>query len=276
MGYSVPTIVGSSPVTEPYRRFFAELIKAKPLLVALVSRQLTSRYRGSILGFLWTFLNPLFLIATYSLVFKYYIRFEEVGNYTLFLFAGLLPWIWFSSALLEASTSISSGGSLVTKAVFPLQVLPVVAVASTAANFVFSLPMLLLYMIFSGVVIPASILAVVFVVALQVAVLFGMCILVAAVNVVYRDVQHILGNFINLWFFLCPILYPLKVIPELLQFTVYLNPAAVLILMYQQVIVDGVLPSISLVGLSLFYAGALTALGIRVFNRYREQFAELV
>jgi len=115
--------VGSSchhiGVLKDYVRILSELWRFRALVWALVCRHLNARYRGSTLGFIWSFLNPMCLIAVYSLVFRYYVRFESVPHYTLFMFAGLLPWLWFSSGLLEAVGSISAGGSLITKAMFP-------------------------------------------------------------------------------------------------------------------------------------------------------------
>ena len=99
-------------------RNIVEMWRYRVLIWALVCRHLNTRYRGSFLGFIWSFLNPLCIIAVYSLVFRYYVRLQSVEHYTLFLFAGLLPWIWFSGGLLEATSAISGGGSLITKAMF--------------------------------------------------------------------------------------------------------------------------------------------------------------
>ena len=131
-------------------RNVSELWKYRALIWALVGRHLRARYRGSILGFLWSFLNPLCLIAVYSLVFQYYIRFNDVQHYSLFMFAGMLPWIWFSSGLLEATGSISGGGSLVTKAMFPPHILPMVSVLTNLANFIFAIPLLFGFMLVAG------------------------------------------------------------------------------------------------------------------------------
>ena len=128
-------------------RTIYELWRYRALVAALVLRHLRARYRGSVLGFVWSFLNPLCLIAVYSLVFRYYIRFEDVEHYTLFLFTGLLPWIWFSSGLIEATSAISSGGSLITKAMFPAHILPIVAVITNLAHFMFAIPLLLVVML---------------------------------------------------------------------------------------------------------------------------------
>jgi ABC-type polysaccharide/polyol phosphate export permease len=129
------------------KRIAKEIWKFRALIWALVSRHLKARYRGSLLGFFWSFLNPLFLIGVYSLVFKYYIRFQDQENYTVFMFTGLLPWIWFSSGLLESTNSISGGGSLITKAIFPAHVLPIVSVLTNLIHFIFAIPLLILIML---------------------------------------------------------------------------------------------------------------------------------
>ena len=182
------------------KRNLLELWRFRSLVAALIVRHLNSRYRGSALGFVWSFLNPLCLIAVYSLVFKYYIRFDKVEHYTLFLFAGLLPWIWFSSGLIEATSSISSGGSLISKAMFPPQILPVVSVLTNLVNFLLALPMLLLFMLLTGVTPGLSILALPLVVLIELTFLLGLGLGLSALNVHYRDIQHVLGNFITFWF----------------------------------------------------------------------------
>ncbi len=106
------------------RQHIQELFRYRSLVNSLVVRELKARYRGSFLGFLWTFLNPLLLLGVYALVFNFYLRIQ-IEHYAGFMFVGLLPWIWFSSSLLEGTNSITAGGSLVTKVLFPSQVLPV-------------------------------------------------------------------------------------------------------------------------------------------------------
>ena len=156
------------------KRIILELWRFRALIWALVWRHLQTRYRGSFFGFLWSFLNPLCLIAVYSLVFQYYIRFQSVEHYTLFLFTGLLPWIWFSSGLLEAIGSISAGGSLITKAMFPAHILPIVSVLTNLANFLFALPLLLAFMMFDGLSFTWNLLYLPFVIVLELLFLSGL------------------------------------------------------------------------------------------------------
>lgn len=257
-------------------RNLKELWRYRSLVMALVGRHLHARYRGSFLGFIWSFLNPLCLIAVYSLVFQYYIRFDDVDHYTLFLFSGLLPWIWFSGGLLEATGAISGGGNLITKAMFPAHILPMVAVLTNLVHFLLAIPLLLGFMVLTGIMPAASVIAFPVVIAVELLFLAGLSLGLSALNVYYRDVQHILGNVMTLWFFLCPILYPVKNVPEHLRFTLYLNPVALFTEMYQGLLIDGAFPDLKLLGI----AGAMSLLtfllGNLVFNRYRDGFAELV
>ena len=253
---------------------FQELLKYKALVWALIVRTLSSRYRGSVLGFLWSFLNPLCLMLVYLLVFRYYIRFNQVDNYTIFLFCGLLPWIWISSGLLEGATSVVSSGHLITKSMFPAQVLPAVAVLTSMINYLLSLPLLFIIMLCSGVSIPATIILLPVLCILQALLLFGLSLILAALNVYYRDVQHIVGNFLTFAFFLCPILYPRSVVPERFRFTLDLNPLALLTESYQLVLLDGVYPSLwTFVYITIWVAIGLWS-GAYVFRQYRERFAE--
>lgn len=129
-----------------------ELHRYRALLIALVRRDLQARYRGSALGFLWTFLNPLLLLLVYALVFNVYFR-VQMKHYAAFVFTSLLPWIFFSQVLLEDCGAIAENGSLVTKVLFPLQLLPAVKVKMLAgfANFLLNLPILVVFLLVSGV-----------------------------------------------------------------------------------------------------------------------------
>lgn len=257
-------------------RNIVEMWRFRALSWALVVRHLNARYRGSFLGFIWSFLNPLCLIAVYSIVFRYYVRFGNVEHYTLFLFAGLLPWIWFSSGLLEATAAISSGGSLITKAMFPAHILPLVSVITNMFNFLFALPILIAYMLFCGEPIAWALLYFPLIVLLELIFIVGLALALSAINVHYRDVQHILGNILTFLFFLSPILYPVENVPAELKATIYLNPLAYFSLMYQSIFTQGQAPSGLYLGISACLAALSFALGNIIFNHYREDFAELV
>ena len=129
------------------------LFRYRLLIQSLVGRELKARYRGSVLGFLWSFINPLLLLLTYGLVFTYVfpgVRPKTMEPYFLFLFCGILPWTWFQSSVAEASGVLIAGGNLIKKVLFPAEVLPVVSVLANLVHFLFGLPILLLFLVYEG------------------------------------------------------------------------------------------------------------------------------
>jgi homopolymeric O-antigen transport system permease protein len=254
----------------------ADLVRHRSLVLALLVRQLQARYRGSILGFVWTFLNPLLLMAVYALVFRYFMRIA-VPNYALFLLAGLLPWTWFGSSLTEGTNSIVGGSSLVTKSLFPTEILPTVVVLSNMVNFVLSIPLLLVASALYGIPPnPLLWLAIVPVVVLELVFTTGLVLALSALNVHYRDVQHVVANVLLLWFFLTPIVYSVDQVPEWLRAFFLANPLALMVESYQSIFVSSALPGLDSLAMLALYAGASFVVGARIFDGYRDTFAELV
>ncbi len=253
-----------------------ELWKFRALIGALVGRHLAMRYRGSALGFLWSFLNPLCLMLVYTLVFQFYLRFNSVENYTIFLFCGLLPWIWTTSGLSESTSSIVSSGHLITKSMFPAHILPFVAVITTMVNFLLSLPLLAVFMYAAHMPFHSSLLLLPFCIVLQALLLYGAGLCLSALNVQFRDVQHILGNFLTLLFFLCPVVYPASNVPQAFRFTLDINPFAGLLMMYHSLVLDGVVPAFYSWAYLMAWAGVALVLGNMVYSRFRDSFAELL
>jgi lipopolysaccharide transport system permease protein len=260
----------------PLIRFFSELWKFRLLVWALVVRQLRSRYRGSVLGYLWSFLNPLMMIVIYSLVFQSYVRFDHVQNYSLFLLAGLLPWIWFSSGILESTSAIVAGGHLITKAMFPPQVLPVVSILTNGIHFLLALPVLLVALVVTGTQFHWTIIFLPLFVFIQLIFMTGISLGTSALNVRFRDVQHIIGHIMSLWFFLCPIVYPRENIPNAFAWTVLFNPIAVIVDGYHRIFLLGVPPELIEVICAISLSFIFLIIGIIIFEGTREEFSELV
>ena len=253
-----------------------DLMRHRSLVAALLVRQLQARYRGSILGFVWTFLNPLLLMAVYGLVFRYFMRIA-VPNYALFLLAGLLPWTWFVSALSEGTNSIVGGSSLVTKSLFPTEILPTVVVLSNMVNFLLSIPLMIIAAALYGI-LPDPLLWLLLapVVVLQLVFTVGLVLALSALNVHYRDVQHVVANLLTLWFFLTPIIYPVSQVPEPFRKLFIANPMALFAETYQAIFVTASWPGLDSLGILALYAGASFLVGARIFDGYRDTFAELV
>src|SRR4051794_3643966 len=132
-------------------RNLAALIKYRGLIQSLVVRDVKARYRGSVLGFFWSFINPLLLLLVYTFVFGYVLpnKNPSAEPYSLFLFCGILPWTWFSSSLIESAGVLVSGGNLIKKVLFPAEVLPIVTVLANMVHFMFGLPILVIFLLFA-------------------------------------------------------------------------------------------------------------------------------
>lgn len=252
----------------------AETWKFRALVDALVRRHVATRYRGSLFGFLWSFLNPLCLMAVYTLVFHYYMRFNGGEHYHLMVFAGLLPWIWTSSALSEGTSSIVGSGHLITKSMFPAHILPCVSVLSSMTHFVLALPILALFMVAAGVSVSPTWLLLPVLLFIHACILDGIALALASLNVFFRDIQHLVGNLLTFVFFLCPVVYPESAVPERFRFLLEANPFALLTVSYQQILVQGIAPAASTFGLLTAVAAFSLVVGVLVYERFRERFAE--
>src|SRR3954470_9134910 len=127
------------------------LIRYRGLIQSLVARELKARYRGSALGFLWSFINPLLFLLIYTFVFAVVLpamHSKDLEPFALFMFCGILPWTWFSSSLSESAGSLISGGNLIKKVLFPAEILPIVSVLANMVNFFLGLPILVAFLIY--------------------------------------------------------------------------------------------------------------------------------
>lgn len=261
----------------------AQLPRYRGLIQSLVARELKARYRGSVLGFFWSFINPLTLLLIYTFVFKYVMpaAVQGVTNYPLFMFCGLLPWTWFASSLVESSGVLISGGNLIKKVLFPAEILPIVTVTANMIHFFLALPILVVFLLYYDAPLTASELVwFPVVVAVQYLFTLACALLLSALTVHFRDIRDILSNILTLWFFATPIIYSYLHLPESAKpFMKYmnLNPFVHLAISYQEI---------------LFFAGPfghwkwLLALGgvsivlflgaYWMFDRLRDSFAEEV
>jgi ABC-type polysaccharide/polyol phosphate export permease len=258
-----------------------QLLRYRALVASLVARELKARYRGSVLGFLWTFINPLLLLLVYSFVFGVVMpgaRAPEIANYPLFLFCGILPWTWFSSSLLESCTSLTGSGSLLRKVMFPAEILPAVVVLTGLVNFALGLVILAAFSIYAGVPVLTPDLAwLPLVVLVQLLLTLGMALLLSSLSVHFRDIRDLLGSVTTLWFFATPIIYPYSQAPERFRPLLDLNPFTHLAVAYQEVLyVDGPYRNASSLAATGIVAVLVLGVGYLVFDRLRETFAEEV
>jgi ABC-type polysaccharide/polyol phosphate export permease len=173
------------------------LYRYRQLLAALTVRDLKARYRGSILGFFWSLANPLLLLGVYTVVFTVFFPQQKITNYPLFLFAGILPWTFFSAAVLESTNSISSNAGLIKKVMFPAEALPLVVVLSHLVHFALALPILFaamgIYALLGHASIPVTAVLVPFLMLLQTVFVAGIVMCVSSAAVLLRDLRDIVA-----------------------------------------------------------------------------------
>ena len=259
----------------------ANLIRYRGLIQSLVARELKARYRGSVLGFFWSFINPLLLLLVYSFVFTYVLENKVTGiqPYALFMFCGILPWTWFSSSLTEAAGSLISGGNLIKKVLFPAEVLPIVSVLANMVHFFLGLPILVAFLIYYKHP-PDAVDLVWFplVVAVQLLFTTALALMLAALTVHFRDIRDLLANILTLWFFATPIIYPwTQENVRRFKWIFNLNPFTHLAISYQEILFfNGPighwkwLLALGAVSVVLFLGGYW------LFDRLRDSFAEVV
>jgi lipopolysaccharide transport system permease protein len=259
------------------------LIRQRHLLAVLVGRELKARYRGTFLGYLWSLINPLLLLAVYAVVFTVVIpaRVESNAPYPLFLFAGLLPWLFLSGALLDSAIILHDNGPLLKKVVCPPEVFPAVVVLSHLVHHLLALPILLAGMAaaaalgafhfpWTAVLLPVALVPWIVTVA-------GVSLAVAALAVHFRDLKDLLQNLLNLFFFLTPIIYTIDLVPKgLLRRGVLANPVTPLVLLYRDLVLLGRSPSLGVWVWSFVVAVLAWLAGSWIFARLRETLAETV
>src|SRR5258708_28741194 len=220
-------------------RNLARLPRYRALIQSLVARELKARYRGSVLGFFWSFINPLTLLLIYTFVFKYVMptAIKGIDHYPLFMFCGLLPWTWFASSLTESSGVLISGGNLIKKVLFPAEVLPIVTVTANMVHFFLALPILIVFLIVYHAPLTVGELAwFPFVVLVQFMFTLSCALILSALTVHFRDLKDILANVLTLWFFATPIIYPYMYAPDIAKRFMNLNPFAHLAISYQEIL----------------------------------------
>ena len=257
------------------------LVTHRQLLQDFAWRELRSRYKGSVLGFGWNFAIPLLNLAVFYLLFGVLLgQRPRTGtgeqNYAIFLFVGLLPWTFFASSLGAGASSIIANGAIVKKVRLPLQLLPAASVLSSLANFLLSMIVLFVVLAIFG---PRHLEGLPYLpplLVIQIVMNLGFAYLLAAANVFFRDVQHILGILLTAWYFLTPVLFSVQIVADrpTERELLYLNPMTAIVVAYQRALLDGLPPEWERLAYSALFAGAIFALGFWYFRRSKDSFEE--
>lgn len=263
-----------------------ELWRYRGLIRNLVIRDLKVRYRNSILGIIWSWANPLLMMLVFTLVFNFLFIRSDLQNYHVFLLCALLPWQFFSQSVTEATSSIVGNAHLIKKVYFPREVLPISAVLSNLVNFLIALPVFFGLALVSGARITPWALLLPIPILVQVLFALGICLVLATLNVFYRDTQIILGVVMQAWFFLTPVFYPITQIGQhetILGITFdaqlwlrRLNPMASVIASYRDLLYWGTYTGLDFLARTFITSLIVLAVGYAVFVHYGPRFGEEV
>lgn len=291
----MPTRVISARSKTSHR--VGDIWRYRELLVGLVRKELKVKYKNSLLGFLWSMLNPLLYLVIFTIVFQVFLR-NGLPRFPIYLLSGLLAWNLFANSLMAATTSITGNGSIVKKVHFPREILPLAAVGAGLVHFFLQAFVLLVSLAaFRHGVAPSYLLLAIPALVVLLVLLAAMAIALSAINVYLRDTQHLLELILLAWFWLTPIVYPYRLVADRLSergqlWLLFLNPMTSVVLVFQRGIYNilehesgGTVINILPEGVSItWYAWHLAAVGavsvvllfgaLRLFSRLEGDFAE--
>ena len=243
------------------------------MLYLLTRRELKLRYQDTALGFLWSLVKPLALGAVLYVALKQFVRID-VEDYHLVLLTGLFPWVWFQTSVFLATPSFAANGALIKKVPFPRFVLPFSTILNNGVHFLLTIPILIILLAVSGRHPSATwLIGIPMLAVVQLALLMGTILLLASIDVFFRDLEHLIEVFLTLLFYVTPILYPLDLVPERWEPALLVNPLTSLIEAWRSLFIDNALPSAALWPALLFSLGALLV-GGTVFRRLEPGFAD--
>lgn len=251
-----------------------DLYAYREMIVSLVRKDLRGRYKASVLGFLWTFINPLLQLVVYTFVFSVILR-NNIDKFYLYLFVALIPWLFFASSVTGGAGCIIGSQDLVKKIHFPRLVIPVAYVTSCFVNMLFCFVIIFIVVLFSGV--PVNLAAWLFLVpvmAVEYMLCLGAALITSSLTVYLRDLEHILGIVTMAWQFLTPIMYPLDIVPVEYQALFQLNPMTPVITAYRDILYYGQFPQMETLLRAFILGIALLVIGGLLFSRLQRHFAE--
>ena len=252
-----------------------ELYNYRQLLKSNVRKEIRGKYKGSFLGVLWSFVNPLLMTLVYAIVFPFILR-NSQNHYTTFIVIAILPWTWFTTSISQGTNCILMQGQILKKVYFPRIILPLSIVLSTLINFLISCLIILLFLLFSGIGFSWYILLLPFIVIIQFILTLGIVLITSSIDIYIRDLEYIINFFISMLFYATPVLYSMDMFPKRVQMILHLNPMATIIESYRNIFFYQTMPDILGLVAVFIISILLLTLGIFTFKKLEKGFAEEV
>ena len=252
---------------------FKNLYAYRELLKTNIKKEIRGKYKGSFLGVLWSFVNPLLQILVYAIVFPYIMK-VQTENYLIFLICGIIPWTWFTTTITQGTTCITINSNLIKKVYFPREILPISVVTSGLVNFLISCVIILIFVLLGGCGISWHLVFLPLIALVQYIISLAIIFLLSAFNVYVKDVEYMVGFIINLLFYATPIVYSSSSVPAQLQWIVKINPMSYLIESYRNIFYNKTLPDFKGLAVALIMGVILCVIGYFIFSKLQKRFAE--
>ena len=240
-----------------------------------VKKDIRGKYKGSFLGVLWSFINPLLSVLVYAIVFPYIMRIK-VENYLIYLITGIIPWTFFTSSINMGLISVLSNADIIKKVYFPRIILPISTVTSCLVNFLISCLIIVLFCLGSGLGISFQILWLPLIALIQYVMLLGFTFILSAIEMYMRDIEHIVNFILSMAFYVTPILYTPDIFPEKLAWVLKVNPMAYLVNAYRSIFFYQKMPDLIGIGVVSIFSIFLFVIGYLIFEKLQKGFAEEV
>ena len=250
-----------------------ELYQYRQLLKSNVRKEIRGKYKGSFLGVLWSFVNPLLMTLVYAIVFPFILRSSE-PHYVTFIVIGILPWTFFTTTISQGTSCILINGGIIKKVYFPREILPLSIVTSALINFLISCLIIVVFLICSGIGFSFNILFLPIIVLIQYILQLGIILITGSINVYIRDAEYIINFFVSMVFYATPILYSTTMFPEKIQQLLRLNPMTTLIESYRNIFFYQQAPNFLGLLFVFIVSILLLGIGILVFKKLEKGFAE--
>lgn len=258
------------------RETINNLYNYRQLLKTNVKKDIRGKYKGSFLGVLWSFINPLLLTLVYAIVFPFLLKNTE-ANYVTFIVIGMLPWNYFTTVITLSHSCVLYSGGIIKKVYFPREILPISVNISGLINFLISCIIIFIFLIVSKIGFSIYILFLPLIVITQFILLQGITFIISAVNVYIRDLEYIVTFLINMLFYATPILYSTTLFEgSIIKYLIMLNPMATIINGYRDILFYQMMPNIKLILIVLLFSLVLLYIGFKIFKKLERGFAEEV
>lgn len=254
---------------------FKSLYQYRELLKSNIKKEIRGKYKGSFLGVLWSFVNPLLSVLVYAIVFPFILR-DSQPNYVTFLVIGVLPWSFFTTVITQGTVCVLYNAGIIKKVYFPREILPISIAMSGLINFLISCVIIFIFLIFSGIGFSFYIFWLPVIIIIQFLLLLGIIFITSSINIYVRDAEYIINFFINMLFYGTPILYSSTLFPEKYRWLLNLNPMTTIINSYRDIFFYKQEPNLMSLLFVFMFSFFLCLVGHAIFKKLEKGFAEEV